>query len=284
MVKWTLMILCSVVLATANAQHTPLTSQYLFNGLLINPAYAGSRDALATNLTWRNQWVGFEGAPKTQVLSVHAPLNRRKMGLGVLLYNDQIGVSRETGVFLNYAYRIRFRKGKLSFGLGGGITLLKAQWTDVRTTRSDDASFGQDTRSSLKPNFSAVAFYYKKKFFMGASVPFFISHRYNPARNSYTVTNDVRQYQPMITGGYVFDLNKKMKLKPSAAALSNERCCAGRPQRESHFQRQGVARGQLPKRRCRCGYAGSPSEAPIALRLFLRPGDLRYHPVPQWYT
>ncbi len=216
MVKWTLTILCAVVLASTNAQHTPLTSQYLFNGLLINPAYAGSRDALAANLTWRNQWVGFEGAPKTQVLSVHAPLNRRKMGLGVLLYNDQIGVSRETGVFLNYAYRIKFRKGKLSFGLGGGITLLKAQWTDVRTTRSDDASFGQDTRSSLKPNFSAGAFYYKKKFFMGASVPFFISHRYNPARNSYTVSNDVRQYQPMITGGYVFDLNKKMKLKPSA--------------------------------------------------------------------
>ena len=67
------------------AQHSPLTSQYLFNGLLINPAYAGSRDALAANLTHRQQWVGFEGAPVTQILSVHAPVNRRKGGLGQML-------------------------------------------------------------------------------------------------------------------------------------------------------------------------------------------------------
>lgn len=216
MVKWILSSLLGIAAVSASAQHTPLTSQYLFNGLLINPAYAGSRDALAANLTWRNQWVGFEGAPETQVLSVHAPLNRRKMGLGVLAYNDRIGVSRETGFFANYAYRIKFKKGKLSLGLGGGVTLLKAQWTDVNTTQAGDASFTQDTRSSLKPNFSAGAFYYKKKFFMGASVPFFISHRYSPDRNAYTVTNDVRQYQPMITGGYVFNLTRKMKLKPSA--------------------------------------------------------------------
>lgn len=216
MVKWILPGLLGIAAISASGQHTPLTSQYLFNGLLINPAYAGSRDALAANLTWRNQWVGFEGAPETQVLSIHAPLNRRKMGLGVLVYNDKIGVSRETGFFANYAYRIKFKKGKLSFGLGGGVTLLKAQWTDVNTTQSGDASFSQDTRGAMKPNFSAGAFYYKKKFFMGASVPFFISHRYSPDRNAYTVTNDVRQYQPMITGGYVFDLNRKMKLKPSA--------------------------------------------------------------------
>lgn len=216
MVKWittTWMSLCALF---TWAQHTPLTSQYLFNGLLINPAYAGSRDALAANLTWRNQWVGIEGAPETQVLSVHAPLNRRKMGLGLMILNDRIGVSRETGIYFNYAYRIKFRKGRLSFGLGGGLSILKAEWTEVRTTEQGDAQFAQNTPSALQPNFSAGAFYYKKKFFMGASVPFFLSHRYNADRNNYSVSNDVRQYQPMLTGGYVFDLNRKLKLKPSA--------------------------------------------------------------------
>ena len=86
-----------------HAQHTPLTTQYLFNGLLINPAYAGSRDALTANLTYRQQWVGFEGAPTTQILSVHSPVNGKHIGLGLMVYNDRIGVSRETGVMTNYA-------------------------------------------------------------------------------------------------------------------------------------------------------------------------------------
>ncbi|HNR56801.1 MAG TPA: PorP/SprF family type IX secretion system membrane protein, partial [Flavobacteriales bacterium] len=101
-------VLCTLLSA---GQHTPLTSQYLFNGLVINPAYAGSRDALAANLTYRHQWVGFDGAPVTQMVSVHSPLGRRKLGAGLLVYNDRIGVSQETGVFTNHAYRIRFRNG-----------------------------------------------------------------------------------------------------------------------------------------------------------------------------
>ncbi|HRH39593.1 MAG TPA: PorP/SprF family type IX secretion system membrane protein, partial [Flavobacteriales bacterium] len=89
------------IAAAVNAQHTPLTSQYMFNGLVINPAYAGSRDALTANMTHRQQWVGIDGAPVTQTASIHSPIGRTKMGLGLLLFNDRIGVSNETGLFSN---------------------------------------------------------------------------------------------------------------------------------------------------------------------------------------
>ena len=197
------------------AQHTPLTSQYLFNGLVINPAYAGSRDALATNLTYRHQWVGFDGAPVTQFLSVHAPLGRRKLGLGLLVYNDRIGVSQETGVFSNYAYRIRFRKGKLSFGVGAGFTLLRSHWTTLALQQDGDQSFSTDTRSAVRPNFSTGVYYYTKSWFVGISSPFLILHRYPLTSDGWTITDTKADLQPMLTGGHIHQLSKDVKLKPS---------------------------------------------------------------------
>jgi type IX secretion system PorP/SprF family membrane protein len=212
------LIISSMLLAlagTACAQHSPVTSQYLFNGLLINPAYAGSRDALAVNLTWRKQWLNMEGAPETQVLSIHTPLKRKRVGLGLLVTNDRIGVSRETGVFTNYAYRIPFRKGKLQFGLGAGISMLQANWTALAIQDRSDMQFASDTRMTVRPNFSGGVFYYKKLFYVGASLPFFLSRRFDAEKNTWVVTSDRSQYQPMLTGGYVFQLNKDLKLKPT---------------------------------------------------------------------
>lgn len=211
-------ILCSTGLlsaATATGQHTPLTSQYLFNGLVINPAYAGSRDALAANLTYRHQWVGFDGAPVTQMMSIHAPLGRRKLGVGILVYNDRIGVSQESGVFTNYAYRIRFRRGKLCLGIGAGMTMLRSQWTTLALQEVADQSFANDTRSAIRPNFSTGAFYYTKKWFVGASMPFLILNRYDAGTEGWTFSDTKADLEPMLTGGHVFELNRDIKLKPT---------------------------------------------------------------------
>lgn len=202
--------------ATTHAQHTPLTSQYLFNGLVINPAYAGSRDALAANLTYRHQWVGFDGAPVTQMLSVHAPMGRRKLGLGLMIYNDRIGVSQETGAFSNTAYRMRLGKGKLSFGIGAGITLLRSQWSTLALQETSDLVFAGDTRSAVRPNFSTGAFYYTKEWFIGISAPFLIQHRYSVNGEGWNLTDNKADLQPMLTGGYVIKLSQDAKLKPSA--------------------------------------------------------------------
>jgi type IX secretion system PorP/SprF family membrane protein len=197
------------------AQHTPLTTQYLFNGLLIDPAYAGSRDALTANLTYRQQWVGFEGAPTTQLFSVHSPVNGKNLGLGLIIYNDRIGVSRETGFMTNYAYRMRLGKGKLALGLGAGLKMLQADWTTVRTNAPGDAEFATDSRGVVRPNFSAGAYYYDKRFFAGLSMPFILSQTYNTETESWQVANNTRQYQPMLTGGMLVDIDRNMKLKPS---------------------------------------------------------------------
>lgn len=199
----------------AHGQHSTLTSQYLFNGLLINPAYAGSRDALTASLVHRQQWVGFEGAPTTQIMSVHAPVGNRKVGLGLLAYNDRIGVSRESGIMTNYAYRIKFPQGKLAFGIGAGFTAFRADWQQVDVQQQNDISFSAPSRSKLRPNFSTGIHYYTKKYFVGASSPFVLMHGYTNSEGELTIGEQRSNFQPMLTGGYLFELTDDWKLKSS---------------------------------------------------------------------
>ncbi|MBL7958543.1 MAG: type IX secretion system membrane protein PorP/SprF [Flavobacteriales bacterium] len=198
-------------------QHTPLTSQYLFNGLSINPAYAGSRDVLSATFTHRQQWAGFEGAPITQVIGVHAPVKRSAVGLGLMAYNDRIGVSNETGLLTNYAYRIRMpNRAKLALGIGAGISFHRAKWTDVALSEANDPSFAADTRGAVRPNFSAGMLYQTKVWYMGISVPFLLAHRFDVNDRGYRLSDTRLDLEPMLTGGYVFTLNDDLKLKPTS--------------------------------------------------------------------
>jgi type IX secretion system PorP/SprF family membrane protein len=210
-----LALIAVLVVTTVTAQHTPITSQYLFNGLLINPAYAGSRDALTANLTHRQQWVGFDGAPVTQLLSVHAPVHDRKIGLGLMMYNDRIGVSRESGVMSSYAYRLKLPNGRLSLGLGAGFASSRSNWQDVALQQQNDVSFQPMERNSIRPTFSTGAFYYSKKSFIGISLPFLLEQRsVQPWEGEITYTRMLNM-QPMLFGGHVIHMNHALKLKPS---------------------------------------------------------------------
>jgi len=210
-------MLAAAEMADCMGQHTPLTNQYLFNGLAINPAYAGSRDVLSATLTHRQQWVGFEGAPITQTIGIHAPVRRSAVGLGLMIYNDRIGVSNETGLLTNYAYRIRMRnKAKLALGIGAGISFHSAKWTQLALTDANDASFAADTKGALRPNFSAGLHYQTKKWYVGASVPFLLAHRFAVTEQGYRLSDTKLDLEPMLTGGYVFTLNQDLKLKPTS--------------------------------------------------------------------
>lgn len=212
-----ILLLVSALAAVCHGQHTPLTSQYLFNGLTINPAYAGSRDALNATLTHRQQWVGFEGAPVTQTLGIHAPIRRSPVGLGLLLYNDRIGVSNETGLLTNYAYRIRMpNKAKLALGVGAGLSLYRARWSQVAVAETGDQSFAADTRMAARPNFSAGLLYTTKDWYIGISVPFLVAHRFDVTSRAYRLSDERLDLEPMLTGGYVFTLSDDLKLKPTA--------------------------------------------------------------------
>ena len=100
----------------------------MFNGLLLNPAYAGSNEVLSATGVYRNQWVGFDGAPKTMSFSIHSPLKNKKVNLGLSFINDQLGITNQNKINASYAYRIFFKKSSLAFGVQAGVDLIRNNW------------------------------------------------------------------------------------------------------------------------------------------------------------
>ena len=159
------MLLLAGISSRLSAQQNIVYSQYIYNGLLINPAYAGSHVQLSATLSYRNQWVNFEGAPQTAAFGVHTAVNKSKVGVGLLATSDKIGSYTNTGIFAAYAYRIQDRRGGVfSMGLQGGIHNFKADYTALKLKAGQDPKFN-GTISELKPNFGGGIFYYNKKFF-----------------------------------------------------------------------------------------------------------------------
>ena len=112
----------------AMAQQEALYTQYMFNTLAINPAYAGSRNVASATALYRAQWVGIPGAPKTTTVTLDAPIDSKKIGLGIQVYDDEIGITKNTGAFVSYAFRIQMDEGTLSMGLQGGISQFRADF------------------------------------------------------------------------------------------------------------------------------------------------------------
>lgn len=159
------------------AQQSIVYSQYLFNGLLINPAYAGSHVQMSGTLTYRNQWVNFQGAPETTTFGAHTALMKGRVGVGLLATNDQIGSYRNTGLFLNYAYIIKdpVNNGVLSMGISAGANNYKADFEELTLKSGQDPIFNV-FMNEFRPNFGGGIFYYNKKMFAGFSVPAILTH------------------------------------------------------------------------------------------------------------
>lgn len=214
-----LLILCA---GTLQAQYLPIFSQYVSNGLVINPAYAGSREVLSTSIIYRNQWVGFKGAPIYQTMSAHAPLRNNNVGLGILFLNESTGPIRNSNVYFNYAYRIKVGKGKLALGIKAGMNYSSFNWGRVYTNKEDPA-FSENSDFYILPNFGAGLYYYAPKWFFGASIPYLLSVRGQAGGNGYEIFNDVKNYNFLITSGVLIDIDRNFKLKPTALFKYNQR-------------------------------------------------------------
>ena len=191
----------------------------MLNGLAINPAYAGSRDVFNITLGYRNQWVGFDGAPVSQTLSAHTPMKNEKIGLGLFLNNEQIDVRNNTSLYFNYAYRMALGKGKLSLGLKAGGIMRTANWNKLSLHDPNDDVFNQSGSRDVLPNFGFGAYYYTNRYFIGASVPLFLS---DSTRNSKAVIyHDMSNYNYLVTAGMVIG-NRGFKVKPSFLLKYNE--------------------------------------------------------------
>jgi type IX secretion system PorP/SprF family membrane protein len=180
MKKYFKIIVSAILIFTlkVSGQQIPVMSQYMFNGLVINPAYAGSKDYMSATLMVRKQWTGFEGAPSTQNASIHGPLSKKRVGLGLMISNDRVGITNQTDFFASYAYHIPVGnyKSKISLGLQGGITYLKSNFGELNVWDPDDPVYQSNTLTNLQPNFGFGAYYYSDRAYAGLSIPQLMSY------------------------------------------------------------------------------------------------------------
>ncbi|MCX6254580.1 MAG: PorP/SprF family type IX secretion system membrane protein [Bacteroidia bacterium] len=193
----------------------PVYSQYLQNGLMINPAYTGSRGALSAFLSYRMQWMGTKGSPVIQSVSLHTPMKNDKVALGILAQFMQFGFTKSTSIYASYAYHIRVGKGKLSFGLKGGADLSNTNYTGILLTNPGDPVFTVNDKPYVLPNVGAGVYYFSDKLFAGVSVPSFLSYRKNSATGSVQAFHSFNEYDLIFSAGGLITFSQFFKFKPS---------------------------------------------------------------------
>jgi type IX secretion system PorP/SprF family membrane protein len=206
--SFVLMFTIFISFAQQDAQFT----QYMYNTININPAYAGSRGALSIFALHRTQWVGFDGAPKSSTVSVNTPINGSNLGLGISLINDQIGPTSENIISADLSYTIPASETfKLSFGIKGTVNIFDLDVSKLNPDVVTDNNL-QNINSEFNPNVGAGIYLHSNKAYLGVSVPNFIeTKRYND--NEIAVFKEKINYY--LIAGYVFDLNSTLKFKPS---------------------------------------------------------------------
>jgi len=208
-------VLCALLSTTAtHAQQDPMYSQYMFNTMAFNPAYAGSGGVLTAMALSRHQWVGFSGAPSTQTILVHSPIKADKIALGFEAMNDRIGATNQTSAFVNFAYRIRTGTNThLSFGLKGGVNIYQADLASLTTVQEGDPA-NVNTKGQFLPNFGFGLFWHGPRYYVGLSAPKLLENKLDAVSGAVLVpTTESRHY--FLIGGYVFDIGRDFKFKPS---------------------------------------------------------------------
>lgn len=212
----TCLLLCTLFTAGL-AQQYPVFTQYYFNELVINPAYAGNHVQLSATAMYRNQWVNFPGAPKTFNFSTHTALMKNKVGLGLMVNRDEIGSYRNNHIYGSYAYKIHLQDATLALGLQAGVNLLGANFSSLDLSHQGDASF-YNFVNEIKPNFGVGAFFSKKNYFLGFSIPFLMNNKVaTSAEDFLSEIREARYY--FLRGGIVLPLDRTEKVKMSPSAL-----------------------------------------------------------------
>jgi len=203
------------------AQQQPVYSQYYFNELVINPAYAGSHVQLSATTMYRNQWVNFPGSPKTFLFSAHTALLKNKIGLGMMVNVDNIGSYSNKNVYFSYAYFLRFPKSTLSLGLQAGFDFIGADFSKLDLQNPGDLSF--IPVNAFKPNIGTGLYYKRKNFFIGFSIPMLINNKVDYSLAN--ISNEIKQARYyFLRSGVVFPINRArtVKLNPSFLLRTQE--------------------------------------------------------------
>ena len=192
-------------------------TQYMYNTINVNPAYAGTRETFSAFVLHRNQWVGLDGAPVTNTASINTNVGDSRFGVGLSFVNDNIGPTQENAISADIAYIIPLSgEYKLSFGIKGTANLysLDISKLNINPLYQNDPEF-QNLNGKLSPNFGTGVYFYSDKFYVGASVPNFNKTKYYNANDVSINTKSVSYY---LLSGYLFDLSETVKFKPSFLA------------------------------------------------------------------
>lgn len=218
-------IICALLLLplVSSAQNYPHYTMFMYDKLIYNPAYAGSRDVTSIDAIGRDQWTGINGAPRTINVSVDGPIGSymkpfRHVALGVSINNEQTGVVTNTNIMAYYAYRIKLRSSILSFGLQAGTSMYSANYSQLNPFQQGDVQLTHDIKNSMLPNFGAGVFWYGENFYAGFSVPTILQNYYDKDFKNIdnVASREIRSY--FLDGGYIFTLNDNFKLEPQVMA------------------------------------------------------------------
>ena len=207
-----IIILLILGIEYSNAQQLPQFTQYMYNTIAINPAYAGSRGLLSIVALGRNQWTGINGGPETMTLSINSPLRNENIGLGLSLINDRAGYENFTYVYGDFSYTIHANDNvKVSFGLDAGFTYYKLSDELYNLVEVDQDPYFDERLNRWNPNIGAGILFHSERWYAGFSVPRFVNHDMNN-QTEYNALETIHYY---LTGGVVVDLGKDVKFKPS---------------------------------------------------------------------
>jgi len=200
----------------AFAQQEPAITQYMFNHLAINPAYAGNHAQLSATLYHRDQWVNFPGAPNTQSFSAHSGFYKSRVGVGLMVTRDEIGIHKEYSVYGSYSYKIKMDKGILSFGLQAGFNQLNSDF-DKLNIRTTTDPFLTGNRSKFNPNFGVGVYYHTDDMFLSVSVPYILNNDIVDSNDLGSALSSLAQEKRSyyIMGGKTFQPNRNLLIKPS---------------------------------------------------------------------
>ncbi len=202
---------------TLQAQQSPMFTHYMYNTLVVNPAYAGSRDALTVTALGRTQWVNFTGAPTTESFTIHAPLNHQPVGVGLAVLNDKIGPVNNTSIIADLAFKVKLNgNSKLAIGMSIGVNLLQAHLNTLQLDQQADPSFQYNVKNRVTPNYGLGIYYARERFYAGVSCPNLIENNFfssNPSVGTTLVAKDQRHY--FFIAGAVMNISENLAFKPT---------------------------------------------------------------------
>jgi type IX secretion system PorP/SprF family membrane protein len=202
----------TLLLGSLFGQQDAQYTQYMYNTVSVNPGYAGSRGHISIAALHRSQWVGLDGAPKTQTFNIHSPIGYRGVGMGLSIVNDRIGPTAETNFDIDFSYTLyTSTEGRLSFGIKASANLLDIRFSELNQYTTDP-TLQQDIQNRLSPNIGAGVYYHTEHFYAGLSVPRFLETSHFDESSLSTAREQMNYY--FITG-YVWDLNPFLKFKPT---------------------------------------------------------------------